>query len=195
MNRKIEQGLSTRARIIETARWLFAARGYEATSTEAVLAESGVSRGALYHHFENKQKLFEAVLDAVEADVAVTTAAATVGIADPVEALRAGFDAFLKLACEQEVRQIVLIDAHSVVGWEKWREIDGRHGFGRLKAGLKRIADAGLIPEEFVDTYSHMLLAAIIEVAFVIARAPDPAEAAKTGTSAVNDLVDRLVRK
>lgn len=52
---------------------------------------------------------------------------------DPVEALGAAFDCFLDMASETEVRQIVLTAAHSVVGWQKWREIEDRHGFGRLR--------------------------------------------------------------
>jgi AcrR family transcriptional regulator len=193
MSEKIEKGISTRERIIATARRLFAAAGYEGTSTETVLQESGVSRGALYHHFENKEALFAAVLDAVEADIATATARAAANIADPVEALRAAFDAFLGLACDPEVRQIVLIDAHSVVGWQKWREIDERHGFGRLKQALKIVAATGRMREDMVDIFAHILTASLIEVAFLIARAPDPAVAAQTGRSAVNELLDRLL--
>jgi AcrR family transcriptional regulator len=193
MSEKIEKGISTRERIIATARRLFAAAGYEGTSTETVLQESSVSRGALYHHFENKEALFAAVLDAVEADIATATARAAANIADPVEALRAAFDAFLGLACDPEVRQIVLIDAHSVVGWQKWREIDERHGFGRLKQALKIVAATGRMREDMVDIFAHILTASLIEVAFLIARAPDPAVAAQTGRSAVNELLDRLL--
>jgi AcrR family transcriptional regulator len=147
----------------------------------------------LYHHFENKEALFAAVLDAVEADIATATARAAANIADPVEALRAAFDAFLGLACDPEVRQIVLIDAHSVVGWQKWREIDERHGFGRLKQALKIVAATGRMREDMVDIFAHILTASLIEVAFLIARAPDPAVAAQTGRSAVNELLDRLL--
>ena len=193
MSEKIEKGISTRERIVQTARRLFTASGYEGTSTETVLQESGVSRGALYHHFENKQALFAAILEAVEADIAQTTARAAANREDPVEALRAGFDAFLGLACDPEVRQIVLIDAHSVVGWQKWREIDERHGFGRLKAGLKKIAATGRMRPHMVDIFAHMLLASLFEVAFLIARSPDPAEALRTGRSAMNQLLDRLL--
>jgi AcrR family transcriptional regulator len=193
MSENTEKGISTRDRIVATARRLFAASGYEGTSTETVLSESGVSRGALYHHFENKEALFAAVLEAVEAHVAKATARASANIDDPVEALRAGFDTFLDLACDPEVRQIVLIDAQSVVGWQKWREIDERHGFGRLKQGLKKVAASGRMREDMVDMYAHMLLATVIEVAFLIARAPDPAIAATTGRSAINELLDRLL--
>src|SRR5580693_3724981 len=98
MSEKNEKGISTRERIVGTARRLFAASGYEGTSIEAVLQESGISRGALYHHFENKEALFAAVLEAVEAEVAEATVVASRGIADPVEALRAGCYAFLDQA-------------------------------------------------------------------------------------------------
>jgi len=147
----------------------------------------------LYHHFDDKQALFAAVLEAVEADIASATARASAHVDDPVEKLRAAFDAFLGMACDQEVRQIVLIDAHSVVGWQKWREIDERHGFGRLKAGMKRIAATGRVREDMVDIFSHILLASLFEVAFLIARAPDPAAEARAGRNAMNELLDRLL--
>jgi AcrR family transcriptional regulator len=193
MRESTEKGISTRERIVRTARRLFAASGYENTSTETVLRESGVSRGALYHHFDDKKALFAAVLEAVEADIASATSRASANIHDPVEALRAAFDAFLQMARDPEVRQIVLIDAQSVVGWQKWREIDERHGFGRLKAGLKRIAAGGRMREDMLDSFAHILLASLFEVAFLIARSPDPAETALTGRDAINELLDRLL--
>jgi len=193
MATKLEKAATTKAKIIATARQLFAASGYEGTSTEAVLAQSGVSRGALYHHFENKEALFAAVLEAVEVDLTAATGRATANLIDPVAAVRVAFDTFLDLACEAEVRQIVLTDAHSVVGWQKWREIEERHGFGRLKEALKIMAAAGRIRDDMVDVFAHMLLASLIEVAFLVARAADPAAAAVNGRMAMKELLDRLL--
>jgi AcrR family transcriptional regulator len=48
---------------------LFAERGYDGTSIEAVLAEEGVSRGSLYHHFHGKDALFWAVLEGIAARI------------------------------------------------------------------------------------------------------------------------------
>ena len=50
-----------REAVIGAALQLFAERGYDATTTEAILARSGVSKGAMYHHFPGKLELFEAV--------------------------------------------------------------------------------------------------------------------------------------
>src|SRR3989442_15169406 len=69
-NRRVEQGRQTRDRLIAAATRLFAENGYEGTSIEAVLQEADVSRGALYHHFANKEALFEAVLEGGEAPLA-----------------------------------------------------------------------------------------------------------------------------
>lgn len=193
MPTKIEKAASTKAKIIAVARRLFATRGYEGTSTEAILEESQVSRGALYHHFENKEALFAAVMEVVEADITATTARARGDATDPVEALRRAFNAFLDLACETEVRQIVLTDAHSVLGWQKWREIEDRYGLGRLKQALKLIASTGRIRDDMVDVFAHILLASLIEVAFLVARSPDPRAAAKSGRKAIKELLDRLV--
>lgn len=193
MPTKSEKAASTRAKIIAVARHLFATRGYDDTSTEAVIEESEVSRGALYHHFENKQALFAAVLEAVEVDITAATSRARQNVADPVEALRQAFNTFVDLACETEVRQIVLTDAHSVLGWQKWREIENRYGLGRLKQGLKLLAGAGRIPKDMVDVFAHILLASLIEVAFVVARSPEPRAAAKTGRKAIKELLERVL--
>ncbi|HEY6718955.1 MAG TPA: TetR/AcrR family transcriptional regulator, partial [Reyranella sp.] len=168
MSKKVERGQATRLRIVATATTLFSQLGYEATSIEAVLRESGVSRGALYHHFDSKDALFEAVLEAIEADLAQAAIAASRDIADPAKALRVGCDVFLDLTQTKKVRQIVLVDAPAVLGWQKWREIEARYGFGLLKAALEAAAAQGQVRQDLVDVFAHMLLAALIEVALMV---------------------------
>jgi AcrR family transcriptional regulator len=192
MNKKVERGQDTRLRMVSVATTLFGELGYEATSVEVVLRDSGVSRGALYHHFASKESLFEAVLEAVEAELAVATLKASRGIADPVEALHEGFDTFLALAQAGRVRQIVLMDAPAVLGWQKWREIEARHGFGLLKAALLATVERGRMRKDLLDVFAHILLAALIEIALMVARADDPANALQSGRMALRHLTDRL---
>src|SRR5215472_4995198 len=89
-NKNIERGQATREHLIEVATRLFADRGYEGTSIEAVQQGAGVSRGSLYHHFAGKDALFEAVLEAIETRVGSEVIAAAEGTPDPVSGLRAG---------------------------------------------------------------------------------------------------------
>lgn len=186
------RGRATRARIVDVAGELFAQAGYDATSIEAVLEKSEVSRGALYHHFRNKEDLFVAVLEDIEARIAQATVDASRGIADPVAALLAGCNAWLEISREPAVRQIVLVDAPAVLGWQKWREIDARYGFGLLKGSLKAAAAAGRLRPELVDILAHVLLAAVLEIALVMARANDRA-AAREGRAALRELIERLL--
>ncbi|WP_214415937.1 TetR/AcrR family transcriptional regulator [Sphaerisporangium fuscum] len=188
MNRK--RGAATREQLIGIATRLFAEHGYEDTPIEAVLQEAGMSRGALYHHFAGKEALFEAVLEAVEADTSRKTVEATRGAPDPVAALHAGALAWIRLAGDPVVRRILLIDAPSVIGWERWREMEERYVFGLLRAALHA---TGAVPSELLDVFAHSLLAALNEIALLIARSDDPAQATRTAETAVAELLRRLL--
>jgi len=80
-----------------------------------------------------------------------------------------------------------------VVGWQRWREIDECHWFGLIKAGLAESLPPGRHDAAGVDVLAHMLLAALNELAFVIARAEDTEQAAQAGEAALGDLLDRLL--
>jgi AcrR family transcriptional regulator len=192
---RVERGKATRDRLIEAGRDLFGARGYEATSIEAILEAAGVARGALYHHFATKEALFDAVLERVVADIADTAAQAARGAGDPVASLRAGCDAWLQMALDPAVQRIALLDPPSVVGWTRWREIDEQYVLGGLRVSLQRIADEGRLPAGEVDVLAHMVLAAVSEAALLIARADDPRAALEAGQAALDTLLDRLVER
>ena len=192
-NKNVARGEATRAQLIAIATRLFASRGYEDTSIEAVLQEAGVSRGSLYHHFAGKEALFEAALDDVETRVGRQTIAAAVGADGPADALRAAFLAWIKLAGDPVVQRILLIDAPAVLGWERWRAMEERHALGAIRATLQAIADQGNLRPELVGTLAHMLLASVNEIALVVARSDDPAAAMKDGADAIDELLRRLL--
>ncbi|MFI6392955.1 TetR/AcrR family transcriptional regulator [Nonomuraea sp. NPDC050547] len=187
MNLKAERGAATRDRVLTVARRLFAEQGYEGTSIETVLQETGLSRGALYHHYSGKDALFEAVLEQVETSVGVRLMEAVKGIADPAEALVTGCLAWVRMAHDPATRRIVLIDAPAVLGWERWRALEERHAFGMLKAALRA---TGRVPRAALDVYAHMLLAAINESVLLVARGNELEGAEK----AVEDFLHRLLR-
>ncbi len=144
VDRRLDRGQATREQLVTEATRLFAARGFDATSVEAVLEAAGVSRGSLYHHFKSKEALFEAVLDAAEVRIGEATllAAASAGD-DPVDVLRAGALEWIRLAGDPVVQRIVLIDAPAVLGWERWREIEEANALGNLRFAMQAVADDG----------------------------------------------------
>jgi AcrR family transcriptional regulator len=172
-SRKAEQALATRAALIGAATSLFAERGFAGVSAEEIVAAAGVTRGALYHHFDGKQGLFEAVYEDVERRLVEELAQAAMSGRDPLAALHAGAQAFLD-ACERpEVRRITLIDAPSVLGWQRWREIGVRYGLGVIEATLQAAMDAGLIARQPTRVLAHLLLGAVDEAAMLVAQAHD----------------------
>ncbi len=196
MDRRQDRGQATREQLVGEATRLFAERGFEATSVEAVLDAAGVSRGSLYHHFKSKEALFEAVLDAAEVRIGEATllAAASAGD-DPVDVLRAGALAWIRLAGDPVVQRIVLIDAPAVLGWERWREIEEDNALGNLRLAMHAVADDGRIDAALVDPFAHMLLASVNELALMIARADDTATAQRQAETAVDELLTRLLAR
>lgn len=193
MNKNVERGQATRAHLIEVATRLFAERGYEGTSIEAVLAESGVSRGSLYHHFPGKDALFLAVLEDIGTSVGLPVAEQMQAAPNPIAALRIGCLAWIRLAGDPVIRQIMLIDAPAVLGWQRWRELDEQGPLGVIRGLLAGAAEAGRLEARHVDVFAHIVLAALNEVALMVARADDRAEALASAESAVTDFLDRLL--
>src|SRR3977135_3542035 len=74
---------ATRARLVAAGRSLFAERGYAAVATEEIVRAAGVTRGALYPHFDGKEELFAAVYEEVEADLVAELGRMAAEAADP----------------------------------------------------------------------------------------------------------------
>ena len=192
-NKNVARGEATRSQLIAVARRMFADRGYEDTSIEAVLREAGVSRGSLYHHFPSKEALFEAVAEDVETTVGTQTIAATAGADGPVAALRAGSLAWVRLAGDPVVQRILLIDGPAVLGWERWRAMEERHALGAITLVLQAAAPQAQLRPELVGPLAHVLLASVNEVALLVARSDDPRAAMKAGEDAIDELLQRLL--
>jgi AcrR family transcriptional regulator len=170
-----ERSQSTRAALIAAARPLFAERGYAGVGTEEIVRAAGVTRGALYHHFDGKRELFAAVYETIEAELAqrIASGALAANAGSPLEAMRAGAEMFLEACTEPEAQQIALVDGPSVLGWERWREIGAAHGLGLIEASLQAAIDAGAIQPQPVRPLAHILLGALDEGAMLVARAED----------------------
>lgn len=192
-SKRAARGRATRGQLIEIATRLFAERGYEDTSIEAVLAAAGVSRGALYHHFAGKDDLFFAVVQSVGNRITAELSVAVGGARDPFDALQAASLAWIDLAGDPVIQRIVLTDGPSVLGWERWRTMDEQHSLGAVRGLLQQVCDAGGLAPELVDSFAHMILAALDEMALVIARADDPEAAMAGGRLAVRELLRRLL--
>jgi AcrR family transcriptional regulator len=174
--RQADRSEATRAKLVSVAREMFAKRGYGAVGTEEIVRRAKVTRGALYHHFEDKRDLFRAVHEQVERELAERIGASLDPDRPPLALLEDGMRTFLD-ACEQDpaVRQIALLDAPAVLGWREWREVDAKYGMGLVVFSLRNAMDAGALERQPVEPLAHIMLGALGEAALMIADADDAA--------------------
>jgi AcrR family transcriptional regulator len=174
-----DRSAATRDALVAAARRLFAGQGFAEVPTDAIVAAAGVTRGALYHQFADKTALFDAALEAVEADIAVRLAdeVAAAGLSDPVEALRHAVRVWLDICVEPEIHRIALIDGPSVLGWAHWREVCQRHVFGLVQAVVEQGIELGRIRARSARPLAHALMGAGDEAALYVAEAADRARA------------------
>jgi len=187
-SRQAENSAATRSALLKVARKLFAGRGYTETATEEVVRRARVTRGALYHHFKDKQDLFKAVLHEEQLKLAAISTEAAAKAPDPWRALMAASNAFLEACLEPAVQQIVLIDAPAVLGAQGWRESDESYYLAGTKGAIQASIDAGLIARQPVDPLAHMIMGSLNEAALLIAHAKDK----ETARREVSEVADRM---
>ncbi len=189
---KTQRGDITRAALIDAARVLFVSKGYFATGTEEIVAKAKVgTRGALYHHFADKEDLFRAVFDQVQADLAAATSVNERD--DALELLTAALQQFLDASADNaDVQQILLVDGPAVLGWDRWRSLEADYGLGVITAMLDAAVTQRVIPRQPTGPLAHMLLAAVDEAALYIANAPNRRQAHKEARQSLMRLLGGL---
>lgn len=156
----------TREALIAAARASFAEAGYDGTSTPAIAAIAGVTRGALYHHFADKRALFHAVVESEGRAIGEAVERATEQLDDPREALIAGSVAYLDAMTLPGRSRLLLVDGPAVLGAVETDELDT--SADSLKLGLRAVP--GLREPDAVAT---LLSAAFDRAALEIARGAD----------------------
>lgn len=187
-----ERARTTRAALIAAGRELFAERGYEDVPADEIVRAAGVTRGALYHHFEHKRALFEAVFEELEAEMTAEVAQ-VVSASPPEKLIPAALNAFLDVCTRPEVLQIALTDAPAVLGWAEWRAIEAKHGLALVRAGVEMMT-ADRVDTLPVELTGQLVLSAVIEAALVIAHSPNRKRARAEAEQALVALLDGMLR-
>ncbi|MEM9123475.1 MAG: helix-turn-helix domain-containing protein, partial [Pseudomonadota bacterium] len=157
-----------------TARDEFAEKGFADAATNDVVGKTGLTRGALYHHFEDKQALFEAVYVNEQIRVLNTLQPGIERARTRDEAISAGIDAFLESMAERGTHRILLTDGPAVMGWTRWRELDSKYVLGAFERILSETRDKDDYAIPVPATVSKMVVSAMSEAVQLIAAAEDP---------------------
>ena len=176
----------TRAALMQAARSLFIDKGYGDTSTPEIVAAAGITRGALYHHFEDKRALFRAiVMDEALAVASAIEREAPAGLS-PIDALLSGSAAYLDAMRAPGRTRLLLIEGPSVLGPAEMKELDEDNAARTLRSGLEAAIDERGLP---LAALADLLSAAFDRAALAI----DAGEDVQEYAAAIAVLIRRVV--
>lgn len=186
-----KRSVVTKEALLTAARRLFAEKGYYETGTNDLVAGTSVSRGALYHHFSSKEDIFESVLRDIAAELYARAADSVSNLSgDTWAQLTTATRAYLSLvANSQEVQRILLIDGPSVLGWEKWRDIQSENILKGMVITLEMLIERDIIKNQPTEPLARLILAVQNDAALEIAHASDPKVALEEMAGALNTII------
>lgn len=184
-----ERSDRTRAAILEAARALFVARGYADTATPDIVAAAGLTRGALYHHFDDKKALFRAVIESEARAVAATIEESAGDGPAAREALLAGAAAYFDAMAAPGRVRLLLLDGPAVLGVTEMAAIDAAHGGRTLEEGLAAAMAPQRPEDKTIKATAFLLSAAFDRAALEI----DAGAARADYAYAIDRLIDRLI--
>ncbi len=172
---KAEQSQKTKRILLKTARELFTQNGYAGTSTEEIVRRSGVTRGALYYHYDEKAGLFAAVFEEVRADsvhfIRKKMQEAEDAGADLWQQVIVGCHASIEAALTPSAQRIIHTDGPSVLGWFVVQR--SGPGLALLRKIIGQLMDRGLVERMPIDPLAYLLWGTFFEAGVYIANADD----------------------
>jgi AcrR family transcriptional regulator len=186
---KAEQTLRTRRAILVRARHLFATKGYAGTGTEEIISELGITRGALYHQFNDKLGVFKAVIAEAYGEITGYIRSKIQPLDNNWEQLVIGCQAFLEIAQQEELRRLVFIEAPAVLAADTLVEFD-QYGFGLLYEAIQIAVKEGKLNTINVEGFAHLVNGSLNELAAWVAQSDDP-KRLKTAQQLIETLLTR----
>lgn len=179
--RRQQYSTATKRALVKAAETLFTARGYAATSLDAIVADAKVTKGALYHHYSGKQALFEAVFAEVEERASQQILKAVKGVQDPWDKALEGLRAFLRVVQQPTYRRVVVQEGPAVLGYERFREQEERSTFAIVLDMVREVLTAGTweLDDEMLQTFSRVFFGALSAAGESVSDSEDPAAASQ----------------
>lgn len=178
---------ATRTLLMDTARELFLAKGYDQTGMPELVKAAGLTRGALYHHFSDKAELFRALSKREAEAIGKTIYKATNDISDPNTAMEVGTNAYFEAMAVPGRATILLSLAPAILGSEEAKALTASEGSSELRDGLKEAL--ANISESELDALTNVLSAAYDRAAQEIANGGSQ----RSYVNALSLIIDKLL--
>lgn len=166
-----ERRAETRATLMKTARQLFLEKGYDRTGMPELVKAAGLTRGALYHHFSDKEDLFRAIAEDDAKAIGAHIDAQTRDVTDPEQAMDVGTQAYFDAMSAPGRAMILLSLAPAILGAQEAKALTTQEGSAELKDGLS--AAMPDLDTKTLDALTDVLSAAFDRAGFEIAHGAD----------------------
>ncbi len=179
----------TRAALLKAARQLFVANGYAQTGTPKIVAAAKVTRGALYHHFKDKQDLFRSVVTHEAQQVAAQIDLKALNSLTRFDSLMAGCDAYFDAMAVPGRTRLLLIDGPSILGHDEMELINSQTAGEKLHQGLILAIEDKQFSPQLLEPLTELLSACFDKAALAIAHHGDSTQQYK---DAIRLLLERF---
>ena len=183
----------TRARLLDTGRRAFAAKGFAAASMDDLTAEAGVTRGALYHNFGDKKGLLAAVITQIDGEMAARARDAAASAASAWDRLIAEAAAYVGMALDPDIRRIVLLDGPAFLGdpsaWPSQNSC-----LELTKQAVSKLMDDGMLKPVDVEAAARLLNGAALNAALWVAASDEPSATMPKAIEAFNVMASGLLK-
>jgi AcrR family transcriptional regulator len=192
--RRDEYTEATRHALLAAGRQALARDGYQSAAIEAISRAARVTRGAFYHHFEDKKALFDAVVVEMQAEAAAKIEARAKTHKSIWSRLSTGIDAFLDVCLEPDYARIVVHEAPVVLGGKRYREIEEAYPMALLAATLEALKRRGELDFDDTDLLCRMVDAMVCKIALMLPDSKDPTAIRKRGQAVIAHLLESYRR-
>ena len=168
---------TTREKLLAAFRASFLKHGYERTTVQSVLANTGLSKGALYHHFRSKAEIIEA-LYAQESRAAIAQVLAQAPVeTSPLKRLKTAYLDWMKVVRDPDIARILFEIGPAAIGERTARQIEDAASKAPIKQLLRRAMMAKEIAPPDPDLLIALLNALVAEAALHQLDSGDTAQA------------------
>jgi AcrR family transcriptional regulator len=194
-SRREEYTAATRAALLEAGKAAFARDGFQASGIDAISRTARVTRGAFYHHFEDKTALFDAVVVALQKQAAAEVASAPPRHLAIWDKLFIGIAAYLDVCLDPTYARIVVKEAPTVLGEKRFREIEEAYPMALLSASLRALQERGEIEVDDVLLLTRMVDAMICKLSLVLLEPDAGVHQREEGLRLIRALLETVRRR
>lgn len=157
---------ATRAQLLAAFRASLLSKGLAATTTQEVLGDIGLSKGAMYHHFRSKTEIVEAIYRAESQGAIERSVRKAAHLSSPLARLKGASLAWMAEVRDPEVSRFLFEIGPSALGAQRARAIEEAVSLALMEAELRAAIRAGEIGPVDAGLVAALLNALVAEAAF-----------------------------